>query len=196
MIIGKSLLSFVGAVALLTCPSVVAFGQRTVQLPRVGLLAVDDAFQPGETEAVEVELVFNETGELVESRVLEGRDDLRRRAIQIALADELDVQAERVRVQVRFASPEDADMYPSLYIEPKYPPFARTARQTGDVMLEAVIDPGGRVSRVSVTDGPPLLRSAAVDAVRQWRYEPYVLNGVPVSVVTPIRVRFSLRDRE
>lgn len=193
MITRKSLISFVGAVAFLTCPS---FGQRVVQLPRVGLLAVDDAFGPGETEAVEVELVFTESGELVESRVVDGRDDLRRRAIQIALADELDVQAERVRVQVRFSSPEDADMYPSLYIEPTYPQVARIARQAGDVMLEAVVDPEGRVSRVSVTDGPPLLQRAAAAAVRQWRYEPHVLNGVPVSVVTPIRVRFSLRDRE
>jgi len=76
--------------------------------------------------------------------------------------------------------------------EPVYPPLARQARIQGVVKLEAVIGPDGRVEKVEAISGPPLLRQAAVDAVRQWVYEPSRLNGQPVRVTTQIEINFTL----
>jgi len=76
--------------------------------------------------------------------------------------------------------------------EPVYPPLARQARIQGVVKLEAVIGPDGRVEKVEAISGPPLLRQAAIDAVRQWVYEPSRLNGQPVRVTTQIEINFTL----
>ncbi|MGC8792851.1 MAG: TonB family protein, partial [Bryobacteraceae bacterium] len=76
--------------------------------------------------------------------------------------------------------------------EPVYPPLARQARIQGTVRLEAVIGPDGRVEKVEAISGPPLLRQAAVDAVKQWVYEPSRLNGQPVRVTTQIEINFTL----
>jgi len=61
------------------------------------------------------------------------------------------------------------------------------------VVLEAGIDTGGNVQSLRVVTGHALLAQAAIDAVRQWRYEPYLLNGVPVPVVTTVTVTFTLQ---
>ncbi|MCS7314579.1 MAG: TonB family protein [Bryobacterales bacterium] len=76
--------------------------------------------------------------------------------------------------------------------EPVYPALARQARIQGVVRLEAVIGPDGRVEKVQAISGPPLLRQAAVDAVKEWVYEPGRLNGRPVSVTTQIEINFTL----
>lgn len=76
--------------------------------------------------------------------------------------------------------------------EPVYPPLARQARIQGVVRLEAVIGPDGRVEKVQAISGPPLLRQAAVDAVKDWIYEPCRLNGQPVRVTTQIEINFTL----
>jgi TonB family protein len=76
--------------------------------------------------------------------------------------------------------------------EPVYPPLARQARIQGVVKLEAVIGPDGRVEKVQAISGPPLLRQAAIDAVRQWVYEPSRLNGQPVRTTTQIEINFTL----
>jgi protein TonB len=60
------------------------------------------------------------------------------------------------------------------------------------VKLEAVIGPDGRVEKVQAISGPPLLRQAAIDAVRQWVYEPSRLNGQPVRTTTQIEINFTL----
>lgn len=78
-------------------------------------------------------------------------------------------------------------------VDPEYPVGARQDRIQGVVVLEATIGADGTVGNPSVVSGPEPLRQAAIDAVSQWRYEPYLLNGQPVSVTTTITVSFSLR---
>jgi protein TonB len=75
---------------------------------------------------------------------------------------------------------------------PVYPQLARQARIQGVVRLEAVIDEQGRITDLKVISGHPLLVQSALDAVRQWRYQPTVLNNVPVQVATTIDVNFTL----
>jgi protein TonB len=77
------------------------------------------------------------------------------------------------------------------HVDPIYPELAQRAGVTGIVILECVIDRDGRVDRVVVLRGHPLLDGAAVGAVRQWRYRPTLLNGVPVEVVMTVTVRFA-----
>jgi protein TonB len=78
-------------------------------------------------------------------------------------------------------------------IEPDYPEIARQARVEGVVILEATTDVFGRVTGVRVLRSLPLLDSAAVDAVRQWVYEPLVVNGRPRPVTFTVTVRFVLK---
>jgi protein TonB len=75
---------------------------------------------------------------------------------------------------------------------PQYPPLARQARIAGVVQLVGVIDREGTVTSLQVLSGHPLLVKAALDAVRQWRYRPTLLNGQPVEVTAPITVHFTL----
>lgn len=75
---------------------------------------------------------------------------------------------------------------------PTYPRIAVTARSQGSVKLEAVIAADGSIRNLRVVAGPPLLVNAALEAVRQWRYRPTLLNGVAVEVITEIDVNFSL----
>jgi protein TonB len=77
------------------------------------------------------------------------------------------------------------------HVAPVYPAIAAQARVTGTVILEATISPAGDVSGVSVLRSVPLLDAAAVEAVRQWRYDPTRLNGTPVSVLLTVTVRFA-----
>jgi TonB family protein len=76
---------------------------------------------------------------------------------------------------------------------PVYPPVAIGAHVEGEVLLEALIDEQGRVSDVRVIRSVALLDTAAVDAVRTWRYTPTLLNGVPVSVLMTVKVTFTLQ---
>lgn len=77
-------------------------------------------------------------------------------------------------------------------IRPIYPVIAKQARIQGTVIIEATISRQGAIDNLHVVDGPPLLRQAAVDAVANARYRPFLLNGEPVEVQTSIRVIFSL----
>jgi protein TonB len=77
-------------------------------------------------------------------------------------------------------------------VPPHYPPHAQSARVEGTVVLDAVIDPTGRVTDVRVTHSVNLLDQAAVEAVRQWRFTPTLLNGEPVSILLTVTVRFTL----
>jgi periplasmic protein TonB len=78
-------------------------------------------------------------------------------------------------------------------IEPKYPPLAIQTRMQGMVVLDAVIDEHGNVVEARVVSGPPLLIQAALDAVRQWKYEPTFLNDEPVPVQLNVTVQFRLQ---
>jgi protein TonB len=78
-------------------------------------------------------------------------------------------------------------------VSPQYPALARAAHQQGVVILETVIDKEGAVETVRVLRGYPLLDQAAIDAVRQWRFAPALLNGQPVPVVMTVTVNFTLQ---
>ncbi len=77
-------------------------------------------------------------------------------------------------------------------VTPQYPPLARQARIQGSVVLHAVIGKDGKVQNLQVVSGHPMLTQAAIQAVKEWRYKPYYLNGQPVEVDTNITVNFSL----
>src|SRR5437879_8779028 len=77
-------------------------------------------------------------------------------------------------------------------VNPTYPPLARTARVQGSVVLAAVIGKDGSIQNLHVLSGHPLLTQAALEAVKQWRYKPYILNGEPVEVDTQVTVNFTL----
>ena len=77
-------------------------------------------------------------------------------------------------------------------VQPLYPPLARQTRISGTVKLHAIIGKNGAVEQLQVVSGHPLLVQSALDAVRQWRYQPTLLNGEPVEVDTEIDVIFSL----
>ena len=76
---------------------------------------------------------------------------------------------------------------------PVYPAIARIAHIQGVVILEAVLDAGGRVDDVRVLRSIPQLDQAAIDAVRQWRYTPTLLNGRAVPVIITVTVNFTLQ---
>lgn len=75
-------------------------------------------------------------------------------------------------------------------VEPVYPRMAILANMQGEVRLHALIARDGTIQSLSVSSGPPILTQAALDAVRQWRYRPYILNGQAVEVETFITVNF------
>jgi periplasmic protein TonB len=77
-------------------------------------------------------------------------------------------------------------------VQPLYPPLARQTRISGTVKLHAIIGKNGTVEQLQVISGHPLLVQSALDAVKQWRYQPTLLNGEPVEVDTEIDVIFSL----
>jgi protein TonB len=76
---------------------------------------------------------------------------------------------------------------------PVYPAFARTAGISGTVTLAAVISKNGSIENLHVISGPMMLQQAALDAVRTWRYRPYLLDGQPVEVETTVSVIFTLQ---
>lgn len=77
-------------------------------------------------------------------------------------------------------------------VQPEYPPTARMARIQGSVVLRAIISKEGAIENLQVVRGHPMLVKAAIDAVRQWRYRPYVLNDSPIEVETEVTVNFIL----
>jgi len=77
-------------------------------------------------------------------------------------------------------------------VNPQYPAIAKTAHISGTVQLHAIIGQHGTVQDLKYISGPPLLMQSAMDAVRQWRYKPTLLNGDAVDVDTTISVVFTL----
>lgn len=77
-------------------------------------------------------------------------------------------------------------------VQPNYPPLARQARIQGDVILQAEISKDGTIQNLQLISGHPMLAPSAIEAVKQWRYRPYLLNGEPVAVETQVLVKFSL----
>jgi TonB family protein len=79
-------------------------------------------------------------------------------------------------------------------VRPTYPSLARMQRIEGAVVLEALVGEDGNVHDVKITSGPPVLATAAKQAVEQWRYEPFQLNGKPVALNTEVKIVFKLPE--
>jgi periplasmic protein TonB len=77
-------------------------------------------------------------------------------------------------------------------VQPKYPMPAKISHVHGEVVLRAIIAKDGTIDSLRVISGHPLLTGAAIDAVKQWRYRPYMLNGQAIEVETQIIVNFTL----
>ena len=77
-------------------------------------------------------------------------------------------------------------------VPPTYPPLARQARIQGVVILQAQISKEGNIENLQLISGHPMLAPAAIEAVKQWKYRPYLLNGEPVEVDTQVQVNFTL----
>jgi protein TonB len=77
-------------------------------------------------------------------------------------------------------------------VNPTYPPLARQARIQGVVILQAQISKDGSIENLQLISGHPMLAPAAIEAVKQWKYKPYLLNGEPVEVDTQVQVNFTL----
>jgi TonB family protein len=94
------------------------------------------------------------------------------------------------------ALPVGGDVKPAKLLSsvpPVYSSLARTQHVTGDVKIDALIDANGRVTSTKVISGPTLLHQAAIDALRQWRYQPATLDGKPVPMHLSIMLQFRLQ---
>ena len=101
--------------------------------------------------------------------------------------------------QVKAAPPKKVNISAGVAVgfllnktSPTYPPIAKAARVQGTVVLQATISKAGTIEDLRVISGPAMLQQAALDAVRQWRYRPYLLNNEPVEVETTVNVIFTL----
>jgi periplasmic protein TonB len=79
-------------------------------------------------------------------------------------------------------------------VQPKYPKKARTDGIQGTVVLHVLISEAGDIETAELVSGHPLLAPAAIKAVKQWKYKPYLLEGKPVKVETEIEVNFTLSN--
>jgi protein TonB len=79
-------------------------------------------------------------------------------------------------------------------VVPTYPPIARAARVEGTVLFDAIISEDGSVKSLTIISGPAMLQQPTLDAVRTWKYSPYLVNGAPREVETNIEVVFKLGD--
>ncbi len=99
----------------------------------------------------------------------------------------------REAVQKRHVSSGVMTGYLVYKVVPKYPVIAVETRLSGTVVLQATISTSGAIENLRVVSGPPLLQQSALNAVAQWRYRPYLLNGEPVEVETTVNVEFTLQ---
>jgi periplasmic protein TonB len=103
------------------------------------------------------------------------------------------------QVQVKVATPKKVNISAGVMVgmllqktQPVYPPIAKAARVEGTVVLQATISKTGSIQNLRVISGPAMLQPAAVNAVKSWRYKPYLLNNEPVEVETTVNVIFTL----
>lgn len=103
-----------------------------------------------------------------------------------------DAQLDKSRMRIRVSMGVEEGLL-TKKVAPVYPAEAKRAKAKGFVVLGAEISRTGDVQKLWIDEGDPLLTGAAVDAVRQWKYRPYLLNGEPVIVETKIVIEFELR---
>jgi periplasmic protein TonB len=106
---------------------------------------------------------------------------------------------QRPVVSARLAGPVrvSGTIVAGLLIEkriPIYPPIAKATGTQGTVVLQATISRSGSIENLHVVSGPGMLQQAAMDAVKEWHYRPYLLSGEPVEVETTVNVVFKLQD--
>jgi TonB family protein len=101
--------------------------------------------------------------------------------------------AQVVPQRVRVSSGIESNLIRSK-VAPEYPPLARQAHIQGTVVLKVEIDKAGDVQNVQLVSGHPMLAPAAIEAVKQWKYAPYLLNGTPMIVETSVQVNFTLAN--
>jgi len=87
-------------------------------------------------------------------------------------------------------SESDARQHLLQHEEAPYPSIAKAARVQGDVQIELVINEGGQVTSEKVVSGPAMLRQAALDAVKKWRFTPFLLDGVAIQTATTLTIPF------
>jgi TonB family protein len=163
---------------------------------------------------VVIEATTNPEGEVVEAKVLQGHPLLRQAAVEAIKQWKYEpfiLAGKKTPVQftviVSFSLPaksEDkpialsAQQHPKLIkrVDPKYPPEALKAGVSGKVVLEATTSKEGDVTDLVVIDGHPLLNPAAQDALRQWKYEPYIIKGVKKPVKFTVVMNFTLHKEE
>jgi periplasmic protein TonB len=116
-----------------------------------------------------------------------GGIDLPGHGLQVESPPPPPVSREPIRLHAGMQAPRKI-----VNVPPRYPTHAQLARIEGVVVLDAVIDATGRVTDVQVTRSIQALDQAAIDAVRQWRFTPTLLNGEPVSILLTVTVRFTL----
>jgi protein TonB len=112
-------------------------------------------------------------------------------AAQVAAASDADSDRGPLTVAA-----ELADQHVSHRVAPVYPEWARQKRLEGNVVLRAAVNDDGSVDSVQVLDGHPRLVAAAVEAVRQWRFELYYHNGQPSAFQTEVTVKFELPKKK
>ena len=83
-----------------------------------------------------------------------------------------------------------------VQVLPKYPPLARQTHIQGQVQIDAILDEQGNVREMKVISGPPLLYQAALDALKQWKYEPTYLNDQPIAVQMIVTITFQLGEQQ
>lgn len=75
---------------------------------------------------------------------------------------------------------------------PQYPQMARIAHISGDVVLDVTIDRTGQIANIKTRQGHPILIQSAIDAVKQWKFRPYVLNGEAVEVESTVMIKYHM----
>jgi protein TonB len=103
------------------------------------------------------------------------------------------VESDPIRAQKRVRiSSGIAESLVIYHPAPQYPQMARMAHITGDVVLKITIDRTGQVKDIAAMQGHPILIQSSIDAVRQWRYRPYVLNGEAVEVESTVKIQYHM----
>ena len=116
-----------------------------------------------------------------------GADTQGVKVVSIGKADSTASSQETVEVGGAIPMPERI-----VSVRPDYPLIARSGHVEGDVDVEVIIGPSGTVEKAHVVRSVPMLDQAAIAAVKQWKYKPTIINGVPVAVKTRVRISFSL----
>jgi TonB family protein len=90
--------------------------------------------------------------------------------------------------------PADASKSLISKVNPVYPPLARQARIQGTVVMKVAIGTSGDIQHIQLVSGHPMLAPAAIEAVKQWKYQPFVIDGEPANVTTTVQVNFTLAE--